>query len=250
MIMIIPSDIFECLRYSQCVNRRPIFSFWSRSRVLLLLLCCGIGARAAQDYYTFPCSACDGKGTRPCFEYDRWINCEPCGGTGNIESIWTKDPEVVAAEAAMAANEVPSEIADIIVGYAFEYAYRCPTEAGVEQYMPKRYVCGLNTFNRIPDGCGTVKYTGGDVYVGEWRDDAYHGHLTYTYPDGTVQSGHYRDGAFVDLCTGGAGCQWDPDQAEGRRRRLEALTGRPTVTTASSYGGRRGPPSVRPGPDS
>ena len=40
---------------------------------------------------------------------------------------------------------------------------------------------------------GTVTWGNGSKYVGEWRDDKYHGQGAYTYADGSKYVGEYRD---------------------------------------------------------
>ena len=41
---------------------------------------------------------------------------------------------------------------------------------------------------------GTYTFPDGEKYVGEWKDDKYHGQGTFTSPDGTKYVGEYRDG--------------------------------------------------------
>ena len=45
---------------------------------------------------------------------------------------------------------------------------------------------------------GTATDASGNKYVGEWKDDKFHGQGTYTYADGTVEQGTWRDGEFVE----------------------------------------------------
>ncbi len=45
---------------------------------------------------------------------------------------------------------------------------------------------------------GTATHPNGQKYVGEWKDDKFHGQGTYTYADGTVEQGTWRDGEFVE----------------------------------------------------
>ena len=50
---------------------------------------------------------------------------------------------------------------------------------------------------------GTLTLASGDKYVGEWKDDKRHGQGTYTYSDGTKDSGYYMNDEFVpDICEG------------------------------------------------
>ncbi len=37
----------------------------------------------------------------------------------------------------------------------------------------------------------------GDKYVGEWKRNAMHGQGTYTYSDGTVEKGLWRNDEFI-----------------------------------------------------
>ena len=43
-------------------------------------------------------------------------------------------------------------------------------------------------------GQGTYTFADGDKYVGEWKDDKIHGQGTYTYADGDRYVGEYKDG--------------------------------------------------------
>ena len=40
----------------------------------------------------------------------------------------------------------------------------------------------------------------GDKYVGEWRDDKYHGQGTFTYADGIVKEGIWENGCLEGFC--------------------------------------------------
>ena len=42
-----------------------------------------------------------------------------------------------------------------------------------------------------------MTFAGGEKYVGEWKDDKPHGHLTVTAPDGEVVKGIWRDGKLL-----------------------------------------------------
>ena len=46
-------------------------------------------------------------------------------------------------------------------------------------------------------GHGTYTYADGSVYVGEFKDDFFHGHGTYTYSDGRVETGTFKDNKFI-----------------------------------------------------
>ena len=49
--------------------------------------------------------------------------------------------------------------------------------------------------NQRYDNCfGTYTYADGDKYVGEWKDNKYHGQGTYTYADGDKYVGEHKDG--------------------------------------------------------
>ncbi|MFM7255764.1 MAG: hypothetical protein ACKO3C_08965, partial [Betaproteobacteria bacterium] len=41
---------------------------------------------------------------------------------------------------------------------------------------------------------GTITHPNGEKYIGEFRDDKYHGQGTYTFPDGRKYVGEVRDG--------------------------------------------------------
>ena len=44
-------------------------------------------------------------------------------------------------------------------------------------------------------------YVNGDKYVGEWKDDKKDGLGTYTWADGSSDTGYYLNGQFVpDIC--------------------------------------------------
>ena len=52
-------------------------------------------------------------------------------------------------------------------------------------------------------GQGTYTYANGDKYVGEYKDDKKHGQGTYTYANGTIERGYYMRGEFVpEICEG------------------------------------------------
>jgi len=64
------------------------------------------------------------------------------------------------------------------------------------------------TFN----GQGTLTYSNGDRYVGEWRNGKKHGKGSYTYANGTKCFGEYKN----DLLNGKARCTFaDGDVLEG-----------------------------------
>ena len=44
------------------------------------------------------------------------------------------------------------------------------------------------------DCFGTYAYASGDEYVGEWKDNQYHGQGTETYPNGSKYAGEYKNG--------------------------------------------------------
>ena len=46
-------------------------------------------------------------------------------------------------------------------------------------------------------GQGTYTYANGDKYVGEYKDGKYHGQGTYTYADGTIDNGIWKKGKLV-----------------------------------------------------
>ena len=52
-------------------------------------------------------------------------------------------------------------------------------------------------------GQGTFTYASGNKYVGEFKDGKKHGQGTYTYADGEKYSGYWMNGKFVpDICEG------------------------------------------------
>jgi len=46
------------------------------------------------------------------------------------------------------------------------------------------------------NGLGTITYDNGDQYVGEWKDDKYHGQGTYTHGPNTKSAGDQYVGEF------------------------------------------------------
>ena len=50
---------------------------------------------------------------------------------------------------------------------------------------------------------GTINYNDGAQYVGEWKDDKYHGQGTYTYPNGERRVGYFMNDQYIpDICEG------------------------------------------------
>ena len=47
------------------------------------------------------------------------------------------------------------------------------------------------------NGQGTVTYSDGCIYVGEYKDGERHGQGTLTLPDGTKYVGEWKDGELV-----------------------------------------------------
>lgn len=45
-----------------------------------------------------------------------------------------------------------------------------------------------------PEGLGTMKWADGDTYTGEWKKGFLHGKGTYTWSDGHYYTGEFRDG--------------------------------------------------------
>ncbi|HCB32170.1 MAG TPA: membrane-binding protein, partial [Deltaproteobacteria bacterium] len=43
-------------------------------------------------------------------------------------------------------------------------------------------------------GQGTYTFSDGDIFAGEWKDGKVHGNGTYTYPDGAKLIGKWKDG--------------------------------------------------------
>ena len=57
--------------------------------------------------------------------------------------------------------------------------------------------CPADQSERYHNCYGTYTFAKGDKYVGEWKDDKYHGQGTLTFADGSVQKGTWRDGEFL-----------------------------------------------------
>ena len=53
--------------------------------------------------------------------------------------------------------------------------------------------CPEDQNQRFHNCFGTFTLASGSKYVGEWRDDDYHGQGTYTYADGAKYVGEFRD---------------------------------------------------------
>ena len=63
--------------------------------------------------------------------------------------------------------------------------------------------CPSDTSVRWNNCLGTYTYADGDKYVGEWKDDKYHGQGTYTSPSGGKYVGEWKDGEYIpDICEG------------------------------------------------
>ena len=61
--------------------------------------------------------------------------------------------------------------------------------------------CPSDASARYHNCFGTYTYAGGDKYVGEFKDDKYHGQGTYTFASGSIQRGYSMNGYFVlDIC--------------------------------------------------
>lgn len=58
----------------------------------------------------------------------------------------------------------------------------------------------------IPNGIGTMKWADGDTYTGEWKDGYLNGKGTYTWCDG-----HYYSGEFLEGKKHGKGIMYDWD---------------------------------------
>ena len=52
-------------------------------------------------------------------------------------------------------------------------------------------------------GQGTYTVANGDKYVGEFKDGKYHGQGTYTYPNGERRVGYFMNDQYIpDICEG------------------------------------------------
>ena len=47
-------------------------------------------------------------------------------------------------------------------------------------------------------GKGVLTLSDGSVYEGDFKDDLYHGKGVYTYPDGTIVEGQFKNGQLTD----------------------------------------------------
>ena len=59
-----------------------------------------------------------------------------------------------------------------------------------ESVLPE---CPKDESLRFHNCFGTWTFANGDKYVGEWKDDLFHGQGTYTWPDGQKYVGEYKD---------------------------------------------------------
>jgi len=55
---------------------------------------------------------------------------------------------------------------------------------------------GEHNVSEEREGYGVMKYTEGDVYQGEWRDDMQHGKGEIVYSDGDKYIGQFQNGNF------------------------------------------------------
>ena len=67
--------------------------------------------------------------------------------------------------------------------------------------VTKKYPDGAKYIGEFKDdkyhGQGTLKFADGEKYIGEFKDDKRHGQGTYTSPDGTKYVGEWKDGKVV-----------------------------------------------------
>ncbi len=78
---------------------------------------------------------------------------------------------------------------------------RCDVRAAVAQIEIQKYYGGGRYEGEVNQrgeqhGKGVESCSDGRRYVGEFRNNSLHGHGTYTYPDGSVESGKWENGWF------------------------------------------------------
>ena len=78
--------------------------------------------------------------------------------------------------------------------------------------------CPADDPSLVWDNCfGTYGYDNGSKYVGEWKDDNFHGRGTYTYADGDKYVGEYKEGKShgQGTYTFGKESEWADDKYVG-----------------------------------
>ena len=54
-----------------------------------------------------------------------------------------------------------------------------------------------NCFN----GQGTILYSNGEKYIGQWKNGKYNGKGSYIYPDGKEIKGYWKEDDFIGKCS-------------------------------------------------
>ena len=70
--------------------------------------------------------------------------------------------------------------------------YRAPYVSGGE--LEKEFLGAFEYEDTLPHGHGIFTFSNGSVYNGEWKDGKSDGQGTFTFPDGAVYDGEWKDG--------------------------------------------------------
>ena len=57
--------------------------------------------------------------------------------------------------------------------------------------------CPSDQSKRYHNCFGKINYDSGEKYIGEWKENKYHGQGTITFPDGTKERGYYMNNEYV-----------------------------------------------------
>ena len=87
-----------------------------------------------------------------------------------------------------------------------QWLMRCDVRAAIAQIVIEDYGNGTRYEGQVNQdggsyvgrfhGKGVFSASNGDRYVGEFRNNGYHGHGTRTYADGRVKSGKWEKSSF------------------------------------------------------